>query len=169
MSETKNDVEIWLDIPNYIGHYQVSSFGRIKSIKFNKEIVLKLKTTKHGYVRVGLRKEAKREWFFVHRLVWTTFEYEIPENMEVDHIIEGNKTNNRHDNLQLLTRRENASKHYKSIKKSSKYIGVSWQETKQKWRAYIQLNKKQLHLGYYDDEIDAHNAYQLKLKQITNE
>jgi hypothetical protein len=164
----ENTEEIWKDIPDYEGHYKVSDFGRIKSVKFNKEIILKTKVNKHGYVRIGLRKNGKRKWFFIHVLVWISFNGEKPENLEVDHIIEGDKSNNRLKNLQLLTRRENSTKHYKSIQKKSKYIGVTWQEPKKRWRAYIQHNKKQLHLGYYINEIDAHKAYQNKLKQITN-
>ena len=47
--------EIWKDKKDYEGHYQVSNLGRVKSIKFGKEIILKQKI-KDGYYYVGLSK-----------------------------------------------------------------------------------------------------------------
>lgn len=42
-----------------------------------------------------------------------------------------------------------------SIHKSSKYIGVSWNKEKNKWKSYITIEEKQKHLGYYTNEIQA--------------
>lgn len=38
----------------------------------------------------------------------------------------------------------------------SKYAGVSWHSRNRKWRTQIFIDKKSIHLGYYEDEIDAH-------------
>jgi hypothetical protein len=43
--------------------------------------------------------------------------------------------------------------------KSSQYYGVNWSKQRKKWRAVIVVNKKQIHLGFYDDELDAAIAY----------
>jgi hypothetical protein len=50
--------------------------------------------------------------------------------------------------------------------KTSKYAGVSWCKTHLKWRAAISVNNKKISLGYYDIELDAHNAYLIKRDQI---
>ena len=45
---------------------------------------------------------------------------------------------------------------------SSKYLGVSWYKIYEKWRAAIQINGRQKHLGYFDYEIDAAHAYDVE-------
>ena len=50
------------------------------------------------------------------------------------------------------------------MNKTSKYIGVNWKKQNKKWRAAIKINGKAKHLGYFDDELEASNAYQEKLK-----
>lgn len=47
---------------------------------------------------------------------------------------------------------------------SSSYKGVSWCKRKNKWRATIYVNKKQIHLGYFTTEIEAHNIYSENIK-----
>lgn len=49
---------------------------------------------------------------------------------------------------------------------TSKYKGVSWHKKNKKWQSQCRINSKQIHLGYFDYEIDAYKAYQSKLKQI---
>lgn len=49
---------------------------------------------------------------------------------------------------------------------SSKYRGVSWDKSKGKWTSRIRYKGKKLHLGYFDNELNASNAYENKLKQI---
>ena len=109
--------EIWKDIPNFIGLYQASNWGRIKSLdhwKVNskggyiqKGRILKPGKTKSGYLQVNLWKDGKKKLFKVHRLVWVTFNGEIPEGYEINHINE-DKTDNRYpENLNLMTRNEN--------------------------------------------------------------
>jgi ribosomal protein L15E len=58
----------------------------------------------------------------------------------VDHIDNNIKTDNRLENLQLITQRENVSKDIKNT--SSKYIGVCWHKKAKKWRSSIQINGK---------------------------
>lgn len=94
-----NRLEFWEDKKDYKGHYQVSNFGRIKSIKFGKEIILKPGTNKNGYSYVILYKNGKVKKFTVHRLVAEAFipnPYNLPE---VNHKDE-NKQNNVASNLE---------------------------------------------------------------------
>lgn len=72
--------EIWKPILGYEGIYEVSSFGRIKSLKrFSKEdknergLILKQKKTKDGYYIISLYNQGKAKIFFVHRLVAQAF------------------------------------------------------------------------------------------------
>ena len=57
--------EIWKDKKDYEGHYQVSNWGRVKSIKFGKERILKLTKDKDGYFFVNLYKNNKSKTFKV--------------------------------------------------------------------------------------------------------
>lgn len=53
-------MEVWKDIKDYEGIYQASNFGNIKSLKFNKEKILKVGVTKKGYYQVVLTIDNKR-------------------------------------------------------------------------------------------------------------
>ena len=99
--------EIWKDKKDYEGHYQVSNFGRVKSIKFGKEIILKQsKDKKTGYLHVVLCKENILKSYLVHRLVAEAF-IDNPNNYkEVNHKDE-NKTNNVVTNLEWCDRKYN--------------------------------------------------------------
>lgn len=95
--------EIWKDIKGYEGKYQISNFGRVKSLPrngtINKERILKTKLTKFGYERVYLRNKNTRTWFLIHRLVAMYF-IPNPDNLpQVNHKDEC-KTNNHVENLE---------------------------------------------------------------------
>ena len=104
-------MEIWKDIEGYQGIYQVSSLGKVKSLNFNhakKEKILKPFSNKDGYLRVNLCKEGKSKQYLVHRLVAKVF-IPNPENKpEVNHKDE-DKTNNKVENLEWMTCKENSN------------------------------------------------------------
>ncbi len=154
--------EIWKDIPNYIKLYQVSSFGRIKSIMKVNEKVLTQTKSKNGYLTVGLTKEQKTKTFNVHSLVAMVFLGHKSNGHKIvtDHI-DNNKLNNRADNLQLITTRENTSKDRKGG--YSEYIGVSYDKKYKKYISSIYYNGNRINLGYFKIEIDAANAYKKAL------
>ena len=103
--------EIWKDIKDYEGLYQVSNWGRVKSFNYKnsgKERLMKPYKTTGGYFQVKLQKNRKSKNCRVHRLVAETF-LPNPENLpEVNHIDE-DKTNNRVDNLEWKTHKDNVN------------------------------------------------------------
>lgn len=157
--------EIWKDIPNYEGHYQVSNLGRVKSLKHGKEKLKSIFKKKDGYYGLNLYKNNKHKNAKIHRLVAIAFlnhDYQ-KTRLVVDHI-NNKKDDNRLENLQLITYRENSSKDKKGW--SSKYVGVSWHAAANKWSSHIRFKEKNIYLGVFKNEIDASNAYQRKLKEI---
>lgn len=98
--------EEWRPVPEYIGLYGVSNFGRVRSLKYGKVRILKLGKEKDGYLLVVLCKNGKNKMFRVHRLVYEAFNGTIPERLQVNHINEI-KTDNSVWNLNLMSRKEN--------------------------------------------------------------
>ena len=113
---TYNLKEVWKDIKGYEGLYQVSNMGKIKSLKFshgNKEKILKGNKEKFGYLVVTLYKNKGRKNFKIHRLVAETF-IPNPKNLPQVNHIDGNKQNNRIDNLEWCTAKENTNHAHKT-------------------------------------------------------
>lgn len=101
-------IEEWKDIKGYEGLYQVSNLGRVKSLKFGKERILKPIKNTVGYMQVSLCKYGKIKKFTVHNILAEVF-IQNPENKpEVNHIDE-DKTNNMVSNLEWCTRKENVN------------------------------------------------------------
>ena len=109
-------MEIWKDIKDYEGAYQISSKGRFKSLARRyspREEILKPFLTKDGYEMVELCKNNKAAHKRVNRLVAIAF---IPNNQnkpQVNHI-DGNKLNNCVENLEWVTNSENQIHAYKT-------------------------------------------------------
>ncbi len=93
--------EIWKDIKNY-PKYQVSNLGRVKSLNYNStglSKVMKLAKTTKGYLCVCFYKDKKSHVKPVHRVVAEAFLPNLDNKPQVNHI-NGDKTNNRVDNLE---------------------------------------------------------------------
>jgi hypothetical protein len=157
-------MEIWKTIPDY-EDYQVSNLGNVKSIKWGKERVLCFAIDKDGYKKVCLSLKGKASNFSVHRLVALSFLHYIPndKNIVVDHI-NNIKSDNRVENLQLITIRENVTKDIKNT--ASKYAGVTWHKKTQKWASRILFKGRRISLGYFDNDLEASVAYNESLKYI---
>jgi hypothetical protein len=85
--------EIWKDIKDYEGLYQVSNLGRVKSLLFGKEKILRPIEHTVGYLEVSLFKDGKVKRFYIHRLVATAF-LPNPDNKPVINHKDEVKTNN---------------------------------------------------------------------------
>lgn len=155
-------MEIWKEIKGYEG-YEISSTGRVKSLKGKYERILKSAINMHGYYFVGLSKNGKVTTKKVHQLVAIAFLNHVPNGfiLVINHI-NIDKLDNRVENLEIVTMRENSNQ--KHLKSSSKYIGVCWHKGCKKWQSIIKINGKQKHLGLFVNEIEASNAYQKALK-----
>lgn len=114
--------EIWKDIEGYEGVYQVSNLGRVNSLYTNR--ILNGDKVGGRYLRVVLCKNNIKSKKLIHRLVAQAF-IPNPENKpQVNHIDE-DKTNNRADNLEWVTRKENANHGIRNTRMSkSKSIPV---------------------------------------------
>lgn len=95
-------IEEFRDIPGYEGLYQVSNTGKIYSLKTNK--FLKQRTSVKGYCLISLNIKSKKRNETVHRLVMLSFVG--PSKLHVNHI-NGIKTDNRLENLEYCTAKEN--------------------------------------------------------------
>lgn len=107
--------EIWKDIPEFEGIYRASNLGRIKSLeridilgRRVKEKILTSGINQYGYCQVELYKNSIGKNYYVHRLVWSAFNGQIPEGLQVNHKNEI-KTDNRLSNLNLMTPKENTN------------------------------------------------------------
>lgn len=108
-SGNEEQEEIWKDIPGYGGIYQASSFGRIRSfansrIRRDMDVphIMTQRPARHGYMACHIGKKQIK----VHRLVAATF-IENPLNKPQVNHKDGDKLNNRPENLEWVTNSEN--------------------------------------------------------------
>lgn len=111
--------EIWRPVNGFAGYYEVSNFGNVRSINRKKEHntakcgfisidgkLLKQAISAKGYRIVYLSKHGKMKTVRVHRLVALAFLPQVSGKNQVNHI-DGNKQNNRLDNLEWCNNSEN--------------------------------------------------------------
>lgn len=112
-------MEIWKDIPGYEGLYQVSNIGRVKSFYYyggERERIMKPLDVGQGYLRVALYKNKKEKSHYIHALVLWAFVKERPKGLECNHL-NGDKHDNRLENLEYCTRAENNLHFYRVLGK----------------------------------------------------
>ena len=108
--------EIWKPVKNFEGYYEVSSWGRVRSVDryvvnnkglrlINSQIIKQTKQ-KNGYLYVGLHKKQKQKLIRVHRLVAEAF-LPNPENLPEIHHKSEVKTENNVENLQWVSSKQN--------------------------------------------------------------
>ena len=100
--------------------------------------------------------------YLIHRIIYKFYnpDWDIEDGSNdnsIDHI-NGTTTDNRIQNLRNVTHQQNQWN-------QTKAKGYCWSKSMKKWRAVIHLNSKRIHLGYFDLEEDARNAY-LEAKKI---
>ena len=118
-------MEEWKSIPGYEGLYEVSSYGRVKSLEISyikkngimdhkPEMILSPKNNGTGYFTVCLYKNKTHKYYLIHRLVALTF-ISNPDNLPCVNHKDEDKTNNRVDNLEWCTEKYNSN--YKGVLK----------------------------------------------------
>ena len=152
-------MEIWKNITNYEGLYQVSNLGRVRNVKRDRQI--KPCINDMGYYRVVLTKDKKPKDFKVHRLVAIHF-IDNPLNNPVINHINGDKGDNTMNNLEWVTHRENICHGFIDKNTTSKFRGVNNSRSKNSkndcWRSRISINGKNIELGCYKTQEEAYNA-----------
>lgn len=93
------------------------------------------------------------------KLIWLLRYHKLPE-FEIDHR-NGLRCDDRLSNLREATSHQNKCNTKLRSDNASGYKGVCWSKQQGKWRATIKTDKKQVHLGFYDDVKQAAKAYQL--------
>ena len=175
----ENNKEIWKDVPGFEGYYQASNLGRVRSLdrtitdkngvkRFYKGRLID-GFTSDGYKNTTLRVNSKGKSFRFSQLVAMAFLNHKPNGMKlvVDHI-NGDRSDDRVENLRIVTFRENVTTCFRSNIDSltSKYVGVYWSLRDSIWVADIRYNRLKISLGYFNNELDASNAYQSALSEI---
>jgi len=165
--------EEWRAIAGYEGIYEVSNYGRVKSLPnrrrngrgdndfyTTKEIILKPgRMAQTGYLSVSLKSKTHS----IHRLVAKAFIPNPDSKRQVNHI-DKNKQNNAVSNLEWCTERENTVHGFLGYKKS-KYPGISWSEDRKRWIVYISVDGVAKYIGRSDKEDIAHKIYLNGLKR----
>ena len=109
--------EIWKEIKGYEGYFEVSNLGNFRSkdriVKYKKDGIrnypgkpLLTETILEGYQRIVLMKDAIKKRYMCHRLVAETF-IPNPDNKPFINHINGNRSDNRVENLEWCTQSEN--------------------------------------------------------------
>jgi hypothetical protein len=119
---------------------------------------------KNGYAATNIRnKNGKKIMPYLHRFIMNE-----PDGMDVDHI-HGNTLDNRKSQLRVCTTAENCRNQRIASHNTSGLKGVSWHKQCKKWRSYITIHKKHIHLGLFDSPERAHQAYCEAAKRLHGE
>lgn len=141
-------IENWKDIEGYEGRYQISNYGRVRSlprkVRFGNQTrlvggkILKHKVKRGGYAFIQLRIDLKERDFHIHRLVAKSFVKGYQEGLDVNHI-DGNKLNNKATNLEWCTRKQNIFHSIYILKQSRRCKAVQSHDDNGRIHRYVSI------------------------------
>jgi hypothetical protein len=137
--------EEWRPVVGSEGAYSVSNLGRIRSNK-NERI---MKASGEPYLIINFRYSGKKISKTVHSVVFDAFNGSDRNGFVIDHI-DGNRKNNRAENLRLLTSGQNI---FRAKKGNSVYRGVHWCKAKKKFIAEGSRWGRKKSLGQFDCDL----------------
>ena len=134
-------------------------FGNSKKKIWHK---IKLSLDKYGYKVFGFTIKGKTKHFRFHRVMYYAYNnqwdiYDSSKDNCIDHI-DGIRTNNHISNLRNVTQQENCF--------NTRCKGYYFHKKTGKYQAHIQLNGKLIHIGCYDSEDEAREAYLNKKAEV---
>jgi len=148
-----NDVKLKLDKYELYYWFDKTNRGKLKKPYWRKK---KLTKSHQGYLRTRINNKR----FLFHRIVYYAHNqdwdiYDSSRNNSIDHI-DRDKLNNNISNLRVVNNRENSL----NTDWVDNAKGYYYNKEKKKYKAYIKLNYKNIHLGYYDTKLEASNKFQ---------
>ena len=163
--------EVMKPIPEYPEYYATIS-GKIWSSKRNK--FLKLYKDRDGYLNVSISNDYKISNFRVHRLVFEAFNGVIPKGLQVNHINEI-KTDNRLENLNLMTAKENCNYGNRTAKQKNS-ISNTWKNSPENWLKARRKRMKTITIidvascGKYNfhGQVAASNHFDIRVSTLSN-
>jgi hypothetical protein len=168
--------EIWKPVVGFEEYYEVSNLGKVRSLdrlvidtmgrkRKWKGSILKQKVNPRGYLVIDFCKSGKNKTVSVHRVIARSFLRDFDENKTIDHI-DRVRTNNHISNLRMATHSENIAN-----TRGFNYLRNGLKGTTKRgrrWCASIRKGKN-IHIGMYDTEKEAHEAYNKKAKELFGE
>lgn len=121
-----------------------------KRLKKLRKVVYATNTDGYFYTTI------KRRPFLIHRILWAFYYGEVPADRVIDHI-NGDRKDNRIENLRLVTVRENM--HNTKFHRNGGLIGTTYDKHVKKWNAQITIKRENRNLGYFLTAEEAHAAY----------
>ena len=166
--------EIWKDISGFEGVYEISSYGRVRSVKSGKILSTSKCGGCRGYLSVCLSKNGKRYGKLVHRLVAEAFIPAVEGLSEVNHKDE-DKTNNRVENLEFCNHKYNMNYGTRNIRSKDTHIkngywtGFSKEEYNRKYRECHKEELREYHKEYNREYRECHKEENREYREFHKE
>lgn len=150
----ENQDEEWMIIQSYPDYF-ISTYGNIENWRTGK--YLKHQVDVNGYSTVRLHKDKKGKTMRVHKLVAEAFLQKVEGKLYVDHI-DRNRTNCNLSNLRWASLSENGINKSKQSNNTSGIVGVCFDKSRNKWKAWLNVEGNAINLGRFDRKEDAINS-----------